>query len=94
MHKFIPIESDFYVTNYPDLEDKNFGRDEILEIAAVKYSNRYYSTSSYQVTNTDYIGLTLIGFTGRLTGSLTGSSTSSTGSIIGCGLVITSSEHC
>jgi hypothetical protein len=94
MHKFIPVQSDFYVTNYPELENKNFGRDEILEISAVKYLNRYYSTSSYQTTNTDYIGLQLMRFTGRLTGSLTGSSISSTGSIIGCGLVITSSEHC
>jgi hypothetical protein len=95
MHKFVYPSSDAYLTNHPDYRTKNFGRDEILEISSEMFSIKTYMiTSSVREAVTNFVGLSLLRFTGELTGSLTGSASDISGSIIGCGLVLPEEDDC
>jgi len=95
MHKFVFPTADSFVDNHPDYRGNNFGRDEILEISSINYTVKtYLNTSSLQHAITDFSGLNLIRFTGKITGSITGSASDVSGSIIGCGLVLTENESC
>lgn len=95
MHKFVYPSSDSFLDSHPDYRDDNFGRDEILEVASQTYTVKTYMTTSSRLSAiTDFVGLSLIGFTGNITGSITGSASNVSGSIIGCGLVLPESYHC
>ena len=95
MHRFVYASADAYLTNHPDYRNRNFGRDEILEISSEMFSVKtYIATSSVKEAVTDFVGLSLLRFTGNLTGSLTGSSSDVSGSVIGCGLVSAVTDHC
>jgi hypothetical protein len=95
MHKFVYPSSDTFLDSHPDYRSDNFGRDEILEISSETYTVKtYVSTSSLQLTMTDYIGFRLLRFSGTITGSITGSASDVSGSIIGCGLVLPTGDNC
>jgi hypothetical protein len=95
MHKFVHASADAYLTNHPDYRNRNFGRDEILEISSEMFSIKtYIITSSVREAVTDFVGISLLRFTGNLTGSLTGSASDISGSVIGCGLVSSVEDDC
>lgn len=95
MHKFVFPTSDTFLDSHPDYREDNFGRDEILEISSITYTVKtYIITSSIRQAVTDFVGLSLIRFTGHITGSITGSASNVSGSIIGCGLVLPESDDC
>jgi len=87
MHHFIYPSKDTYVTNRSQLEDKNFGIDEILQVGTkntpVETSN---PTKDYIYTDVIFNGQGVSYFTGTFSGSLHGTVAFASGSISGSGL--------
>lgn len=94
MHRFVFPTVDVYIDNHPDNRNKNFGRDEILEISSEVFSIRnFVETSSIQTIGAYGSGIELIGFLGKVTGSISGGGYVS-GSLVGCNLVIPDVDNC
>lgn len=90
-HHIFPI-ADTYISNRTNLEDKNFGIDEILQIGTdnVSTSIRTY-TKNYSYNNIEFNVHSVTLYTGYFTGSLIGNIAFALGNISGSNLLFTAS---
>ena len=84
MHHFIYSSQDTYITNRTNLENKNFGIDEILQIGTNNSIQRILSSASlYYYTNEVFSSQGFSNFNGIFTGSVGGTVNWIVGSISG-----------
>lgn len=92
MHHFIYPAKDTYITNRNDMDDKNFGIDEILQVGTSNVTVRTLSpTKTFSYNNSIFANQTVTYFTGFFTGSFTGTVASISGSITGSGIAFSAS---
>ena len=92
MHHYIFPTKDTFITNRLNLDRKNFGIDEILQIGTTNTSIRSWSpTKDYLYVNNIFIHQAVEFFNGIFTGSLNGIVSFISGSIIGNDLIFSSS---
>lgn len=92
MHHHIFPQKDCFLTNRSNLDDKNFGVDELLQIGTQNIPQRVLShTTKYYYTDAIFNGQGFTSFTGIFTGSLAGTVSSANGTIYGDNLEFTSS---
>lgn len=92
MHHFIYPSKDTYISNRTDVDDKNFGIDEILQIGTSNIAVRTLnSTKTFSYLNSIFANQTVTYFSGTFTGSFTGTVAFISGSISGSGIAFSAS---
>jgi hypothetical protein len=92
VHHFIFPVADTYITNRVELDDKNFGIDEILQVGTSNVAVRTLNqTKTFTYTDTIFSNQKVTYFTGIFTGSFTGTVSFIDGNISGSGIAFSAS---